>query len=128
MRTLLMLAVVTMVAGCSPAGGSPCSTPGALQCAGASTLLACEGSTWAAYPCPSCEGTTCNWKSVQTGAGCPEGAQGDGWCPFDGRVVSCFWSSSADAGVFIESACSPCTAGKTLRELGRCATGRCSCQ
>jgi hypothetical protein len=51
-----------------------------------------------------------------------------GTCSLDGRLVGCFWSASANAGVFIESACSACVAGKSLEELGKCTSGRCVCQ
>jgi hypothetical protein len=51
-----------------------------------------------------------------------------GTCTLDGRLVGCYWSASANAGVFIESACSACVAGKSIEELGKCSSGRCSCQ
>lgn len=126
MRSLA--ALLLLATACSPAEGSPCSTPSATLCAGGATLLSCEAGAWRAYPCPSCAGDACDWKHAATGAACPQASEGDGWCPLDGRVVSCFWSTSANAGVFIEAACSGCVAGKSLKELGRCATGRCACQ
>lgn len=129
MRALTCFALVVSLFACGgTSDGSPCTTPGATQCSGASTLLVCEGATWRGYACPSCEGTTCNWKNAMNGASCPATSAGDGWCPLEGRVLSCYFSSAADAGVFVESACSNCTAGKSLRELGRCSGSTCSCQ
>jgi hypothetical protein len=127
MRMLVMLTTVLLVA-CGSNAGAPCSTPNATECAGGKTLLVCEGGAWAAYPCPSCAGTTCDWKGALAGDACPRVAETYGTCPFDGRAVSCFWSSSADAGVFVETACSACVAGKSLVELNRCGGGRCTCQ
>lgn len=127
MRVLLVMMAV-VVSGCGSSEGSPCSTPDATECSGGKTLLVCEGAKWAAYPCPSCAGTTCEWKGALSGDACPKVAETYGSCPLDGRQVSCFWSASADAGVFIESACSACVAGKSLQELGKCSAGRCSCQ
>jgi hypothetical protein len=127
MRTLLVMALVLLGVACSPADGSPCSTPNASQCAGGTSLLVCEGANWRAYPCPSCTGTTCDWKNTKVGAACPQGAGGDGWCPYNGRQNVCYWSSLADAGVFVESACGACVAGKTLAEVGACSGGHCAC-
>jgi hypothetical protein len=127
MRLLLLVLVAFSACG-GPADGSPCSAPGTAQCASASSWLVCEGSSWRAYPCPSCDGTQCNWKNAANGAACPEISTGDGWCPLDGRVLSCYWSSTADAGVFVELACANCTSGKSVRELGRCTGTRCTCQ
>jgi len=125
---LVLLTSALWLAACGSTEGSPCSTPDAVQCAGAKTMLVCEGSKWTAYPCPSCAGTTCDWKGAVTGDACPKVADTQGTCPFDGRAVSCYWSSSANAGVFIESACAACVAGKSLAELGKCSAGRCTCQ
>ncbi|MFO0600565.1 MAG: hypothetical protein U0228_34980 [Myxococcaceae bacterium] len=126
MRALVLFVALSLV-GCGASEGSPCQTPNALQCASATSVLACEGTTWKAYPCPSCTGSTCNWKNAANGASCPFAAAGDGWCNFDNRQMSCYWSSLADAGVFVESACSGCTAGKSLAEVGKCSGGKCSC-
>lgn len=130
MRKVLgwMAAVAAVAAGCGSSEGAPCATPDAVQCSGATTLLVCEGTAWKAYPCPSCSGDRCDWKGAKTGQACPRVAETYGTCPFDGRVVGCFWSSSADAGVFVESACPACKAGQSLEALGRCSTGRCTCQ
>lgn len=119
MRLFFVLAALSFVA-CGPTEGSPCNTAGETMCGGATSLLSCEKSTWTAYECPSCSGTTCNWKNASVGDGCPESQHGRGWCPLDGRQVSCFWSSSAGAGVFVESACGKCEAGKTIDEIGGC--------
>jgi len=127
MRSLVFVSLFVMV-GCGAEAGSPCSTPAATQCAGSTTLLSCEKGVWASYPCPSCSGTTCNWKGAANGSTCPESSAGDGWCPLDGRVLSCFWSATAGVGVFVESACSGCTKDKSLTELGKCTSGKCVCQ
>jgi hypothetical protein len=59
---------------------------------------------------------------------CPKVADTYGTCTLDGRVVGCSWSASANAGVFIESACATCVAGKSIEKLGKCTSGRCICQ
>lgn len=130
MRLVLVIVVVTavMAAACGSNEGAPCSTPEAVACSGGKTLLVCEGAKWKGYPCPSCSGSTCDWKGAANGDACPKVAATYGTCPFDHRQVSCFWSSTADAGVFIESACSACVAGKSLVELGRCGASGCTCQ
>lgn len=127
MRMVLML-VAVVVSACGSSEGSPCSTPNAAECSGGKTLLVCEGSKWAGYPCPSCSGGKCDWKGAVSGDACPKVAETYGTCTFDGRLVGCFWSTTADAGVFVESACSACVAGKSIDELGKCSAGRCSCQ
>ena len=130
MRTVLILMAV-VATGCGSPGstaGSPCSTPNAVECSGAKTMLACEGTKWASYPCPSCANNKCDWKGAANGDGCPKVAETYGTCNLDGRIVGCFWSTSADAGVFIESACAACVAGKSIEELGKCSAGRCACQ
>lgn len=127
MRTSLPW-TLALLAACGATSGAPCPTPNATDCAGAKTLLVCEGTTWAAYPCPSCAGGRCDWTGAVSGDACPRVAETYGACPLDGRAVSCFWSTSADAGVFVELACPACRAGSSLEALGRCAGGRCSCQ
>jgi len=131
MRMLLML-VAVMGAACGSSStsteGSACSAPNAVECSSAKKLLVCEGAKWAGYPCPSCTGSTCDWKGAVNGDACPKISETYGTCPLDGRLVGCFWSVSADAGVFIESACPACIAGKSIEELGKCTSGRCSCQ
>jgi hypothetical protein len=127
MRLSLLFSVL-LAASCGSTEGSPCSTPNAVECAGAKTLLVCEGTKWTGYPCPSCSGGKCDWKGAATGDACPKVAETYGTCAFDGRVVGCFWSTTADAGVFVESACAACVAGKSMEELGRCGSGRCTCQ
>ncbi len=124
----VVLVVAVLAAACGPSEGTPCATPDAVECAGAKTLLVCEGATWRGYPCPSCAGGRCDWKGAVSGDACPRVAETYGSCPFDGRLVGCFWSASADAGVFIESTCTACVAGRSLEELGRCTAGRCTCQ
>jgi hypothetical protein len=129
MRTALSLVMTMFLLGCGgPVDGSPCNAPGTAQCSGSTSWLVCEGSTWRAYPCPSCAADQCNWKGAANGAACPEISTGDGWCPLDGRVLSCYWSSSADAGVFVEVACASCAKDKSVRELGKCTGSRCTCQ
>ena len=131
MRMILMLAAVLLTAcgyGFDPMPGGSCSPPKALKCVGAKQLLVCEGTTWAGYACPSCSNDKCDWKGALNGDGCPRVAETFGTCPLDGRLVGCFFSVSADAGVFIESACPACVAGKSIEELGKCSGGRCSCQ
>lgn len=128
MRATLLFALTTFLAGCGPSEGAPCSAPDSTQCAGAKTLMVCEGTSWKSYPCPSCAGNTCEWKNASIGDACPRVADTQGWCSFDARAVSCFWSMSADAGVFVEQSCAACVGGKSLSELGRCGGGRCTCQ
>jgi uncharacterized protein YceK len=133
MRKILVLVALGALFGLGGCGststeGSACQTADATQCAGARTLLVCESSKWTAYPCPSCSGTKCDWKGAANGDACPKGADSYGTCSLDGRLVGCFWSSSANAGVFIESACLACVSGKSLEELGKCTSGRCVCQ
>ena len=65
-------------------------------------LLVCENSKWTSYACPTCAGSTCNWKGAANGDACPHAAETQGTCNLDGRVVSCYWSTTADAGVFVE--------------------------
>lgn len=127
MRMVLVL-VAVMAAACGSSEGAACSTPDAVECSGAKSLLVCEGTRWAAYPCPHCAGGKCDWKGALNGDACPKVAETYGTCPLDGRLVGCYWSASADAGVFVESACSACVAGKSIEELGKCSAGRCSCQ
>lgn len=119
MRLLVVVAALSLFA-CGPTEGSACSTEAETTCGSATSLLSCEGGTWRGYACPSCSGTTCNWKNAKSGDACPASSAGDGWCPFNGRQVSCFFSSSADAGVFVESACGKCVEGKTTDEVGGC--------
>ena len=126
MRLFLALALFSALAACSAMDGAPCSAPGTSQCSG-TTMVVCEGATWRSYPCPACEGNTCNWKNAKNGAACPQVATGEGWCPFENRVLSCYWSDLADAGVFVETACQGCTQGQSLRELGKCGSGKCTC-
>lgn len=132
MRLLSFITCWLLLLGCgataSATAGAPCGSANETQCAGPSALLACEKGAWKRYACPSCAGTTCDWKGATNGTECPEASAGDGWCPFDGRVLSCFWSASAGAGVFIESACASCVKDRSLRELGRCSGGTCTCQ
>lgn len=129
MRFLVsILAVISVGCGSSASEGSPCTTPNAIECSGAKSMLVCEGTKWAAYACPSCSSNKCDWKGVTTGSGCPQIADTYGSCNYDGRLVGCFWSTAADAGVFVESACPACMAGKSIEELGKCSGGRCSCQ
>ncbi|MFT3709501.1 MAG: hypothetical protein QM817_17850 [Archangium sp.] len=128
MRLLLLLSILVTAAGCGAMAGGACSGEGAQQCAGSSVLLVCENSKWNSYACPTCAGSTCNWKGAANGDACPHAAETQGTCNLDGRVVSCYWSSTADAGVFVESACPACMAGKSLEELGKCSPqGRCAC-
>lgn len=128
MRTTLFLAALVLATACGPAAGSPCSTPGAVECSGGSTILSCEGGQWVGFPCPSCSGGKCDWKGAQTGAPCPRFADTYGSCNYDGRLIGCYWSDLTDAGTFVESPCPACVAGKSIEELGRCTAGRCSCQ
>ena len=127
MRVILVL-VAVMAAACGSGEGAACPTADAVECSSATRLLVCEGAKWQGYPCPNCSGGKCDWKGAKTGDACPKVAETYGTCNYDGRLVGCFWSASADAGVFVESACAACLAGKSIEELGRCTTGRCSCQ
>ena len=128
MRIALIVMALVAATACGSSAGSSCPTPNAVECSGAKTVRVCEGTSWASYPCPSCAGNKCDWKGAANGDGCPKVAETYGTCNLDGRLVGCFWSVTADAGVFIESACSACMAGKSLEELGKCTAGRCSCQ
>ena len=119
MRVILVL-VAVMAAACGSGEGAACPTSDAVECSSATRLLVCEGA--------NCSGGKCDWKGAKTGDACPKVAETYGTCNYDGRLVGCFWSASADAGVFVESACAACVAGKSIEELGRCTTGRCSCQ
>jgi len=125
---LLMLPVSLAACGSGPAEGGSCTTPDALQCASPTRVLVCEGGRWNGYACPSCAGGKCDWKGAANGDSCPKVADTYGTCILDGRVVACYWSAIVDAGLFVESACPACMAGKSIEELGRCTTGRCSCQ
>lgn len=125
---IVLIVVAVMAVACGSSEGSPCSTPNAVECSGAKTLLVCEGAKWAGYACPNCTGGKCDWKGVANGDSCPKVAETYGTCPLEGRLIGCYWSASADAGVFVESACSACVAGKSIEELGKCSSGRCSCQ
>lgn len=128
MRSLLLLVPALLAAACGASAGAPCSTPNAVTCSGATTVLSCEGGQWVAFPCPSCSGQTCDWKGAQTGNPCPRFAATYGTCNYDGRLIGCYWSDVTDAGTFVETACPACVAGKSIDELGRCSGGRCSCQ
>lgn len=128
MRIALVLTASLFFAACGSSEGSACPTPNAQECSGAKSLLVCEGATWRAYACPSCSGNKCDWKGAANGDGCPKVAETYGTCTLDGRIVGCYYSATADAGVFVESACSACVAGKSIEELGKCSNGRCSCQ
>jgi hypothetical protein len=128
MRIALMVIVSLVGTACGSSEGSACPTPNAQECASAKSLLVCEGASWRAYPCPSCNGGKCDWKGAASGDSCPKVAETYGTCTLDGRIVGCFFSTTADAGVFVESACQVCTAGKSIEELGKCNAGRCSCQ
>lgn len=125
-----MVLVVTTVwaAACGSSEGASCPTQNAVECSSAKSLLVCEGAKWAAYPCPSCAGGKCDWKGAKNGDACPKVAETYGTCNFDGRIVGCFFSTLADAGVFVETACAACVAGKSIEELGKCSAGRCACQ
>ena len=127
---IVLIVVAVLAAGCGGTStvGAACSTPDAIECSGARSMLVCEGGRWTGYPCPSCAANTCDWKGAANGAACPKVAETYGTCTLDGRLVGCYWSASANAGVFIESACSACVAGKSIEELGKCSSGRCSCQ
>ncbi|MCC6335820.1 MAG: hypothetical protein IT380_17725 [Myxococcales bacterium] len=128
MRTALLLTTLALTSACGPGAGARCSTPSAIECAGSTTVLTCEGGQWVGHPCPGCSGQTCDWKGAQVGAPCPRFAATYGTCNYDGRLIGCYWSDFTDAGTFVESACPACVAGKSLEELGRCSGGRCSCQ
>lgn len=119
MRSFFVLVALSFAA-CGPTEGSACSTEGETSCGGSTSLLSCEQATWRAYECPSCTGATCDWKNAKLGDGCPESQHGRGWCSHDGRQLSCYWSSSAGAGVFVESACAKCVQGRTIDEIGGC--------
>ncbi len=129
MRMILMLVAVGVTA-CDSIGteGGGCSMPNSVECAGTKKLLVCEGTRWVGYACPNCTNGKCDWKGVLNGDACPKVAETFGTCPLDGRLVGCFFSVSADAGVFVESACPACVAGKSIEELGKCSSGRCTCQ
>ncbi len=127
MRIVLVVLAV-MVFACGSSEGAACPTPNAVECSGAKTLLVCEGAAWKGYPCPNCTDGKCDWKGAANGDLCPRVAESYGTCPLDGRLLGCFYSASADAGVFVESACQACVAGKSIEELGKCSAGRCSCQ
>ncbi|MFZ5444718.1 MAG: hypothetical protein ACOZQL_32290 [Myxococcota bacterium] len=110
-RLVMLITALTFVACGGPSDGAACSKPSESTCAGA-TLFVCEGATWRGYPCPgTCTGSTCSWTNAMSGDACPQSAAGKGWCPLDGRQLSCFFSTSADAGVFVESACARCVKG-----------------
>lgn len=128
MKLLACATVLMLLAACGPSAGSPCSTPGAVTCAGSTTVLSCEGGQWIGFSCPSCSGEKCNWKGAPNGAPCPRFASTYGTCNYDGRLIGCYWSDLTDAGTFIETPCAACVAGKSIEELGRCAGGACSCQ
>ena len=104
---------------CGPTVGGPCTKSDSNVCAG-SELFVCESQKWAGYACPQCSGSACTWANVAAGASCPESEDGQGWCSLDGRGVSCFFSASAGAGVFVEKACGRCVKGKTIAEVGGC--------
>lgn len=128
MRISLLVTTLLFTAACGSTEGSPCTTANAQECSGGKTLLVCEGGKWAGYPCPSCAGNKCDWKGAMSGDACPKVAETYGTCNLDGRLIGCFFSTSADAGVFVESACAACMSGKSIEELGKCSSGRCSCQ
>lgn len=128
MRTSLLAAVALLLSACGPAAGAPCSTPNAVTCSGSTTVLSCEGGQWVGFPCPGCSGETCDWKNAVNGNPCPRFADTYGTCNYDGRLIGCYWSDLTDAGTFVEAACPACVAGKSIEELGRCTTGRCTCQ
>lgn len=113
--------------GCGAMAGGACTVQGAQECSGSTVLLVCEGTKWVSYACPQCSANACNWKGAANGASCPKSAETYGTCNLDGRIVSCYWSSTADAGVFVEQACPACMAGKSIEELGKCSAGRCAC-
>ena len=127
MRMVFMVMAV-VAAACGSSEGASCPTPNATECASAKSLLVCEGTKWAAYPCPACAAGKCDWKGAKNGDACPKVAETYGTCNFDGRIVGRFFSTLADAGVFVETACAACVAGKSIEELGKCTAGRCSCQ
>ncbi len=119
MRLFSLLIALSFTA-CGPTGGSACTTEAETACGSSTSLLSCEKAAWRAYECPSCAGNVCNWKNAKIGDGCPESQHGRGWCSQNGRQLSCFYSTSAGAGVFVESACSKCVEGKTIDEIGGC--------
>lgn len=121
MRFFFVLAASAFVS-CAggPVEGTACETVNETACGSSTQLLSCEKSAWRGYDCPSCAANQCNWKNAKIGDGCPETQHGRGWCSQNGRQISCYWSSSANAGVFVESSCSKCVEGKTIDEIGGC--------
>jgi len=129
MRTVLMLVAVSSGAcGSGTTEGATCTTPDAVECASTTRVLACQGGKWNGFACPSCTGGKCDWKGAANGAACPRVAETYGTCILDGRLVGCYWSTIVDAGLFVETSCPGCVAGKSIEELGRCSSGRCTCQ
>lgn len=119
--------VFWLLVGCGATAGGACTTEGAQECSGVSVVLVCEGSKWTSYACPACNADKCNWKGAMNGDACPQVAATYGTCNLDGRIIACYWSGTADAGVFVEQACPACMAGKSIEELGKCSATGCTC-